>query len=132
MQTLFQHCQSGQIRHRVPFQGASDRCPIDSGSPSCLPQTDPQILNHYGQGRRNLLRVMHMNRCIGSQSCRRPLARFNEDFQRVSGSDSGGHVIMLEVFVPAYLTNGACMRHYVALHEICAKGTHESCEVPLP
>ena len=131
MQALFQHRQGGQIRHRVPFQGAGDRCPVYPRSPGSFPQADPQILDRLGQCGRDFLSVKHMNRCVGFECGLWPLPRFDEDFQRVSGTDSGGHVIMLEVFLRQHLTSGAFMHHYVLLQEACAKGIDEASKADL-
>ena len=124
MKPLFQHGERGDISDRVTFNGASDGCAVDVCHSSSFPKANAQILDRFGQRGRYFLAVMHMNGGIGFEYCVRPFTRFDEIFQRVSGTDSGRHVIMLEVFLLSQLTSGAFMRHYVALQEIRARGTH--------
>ena len=124
MKPLFQHGHRGEVSNCFALNGASDRCAVDMSHSGSFPQANAQILDRFGQRGCDLLAVIHMNGGSGFEYCMGPLTRFDEIFQRVSGTDSGGHVIMLEVFLRTQLTSGAFMRHYVALQEIRARGAH--------
>lgn len=104
MKPLFQHGERGDIGNRVTFNGACDCCAVDVCHSGSFPKANAQILDRFGQRGCDLLAVMHMNGGIGFEYCVGPLPRFDEIFQRVSGTDSGRHVIMLEVFPLPQLT----------------------------
>jgi len=132
MKTFFEHGKRRDVSHGFPFEGSSDCCPVHAGSSGCLPQADTQLFKRFAQGSGYFLRVMDLNGGFLFQLCRGPLPLLDELFEGVCCSTPRRHPLMVNAIWNNSLTNGACMRQCVALHEKRAKGTDESCEVPLP